>query len=46
MDDIWYSGAPDAELPSAELVVEEPVGAAAGQRAEGFVWIPADDDER
>jgi len=46
VDDIWYSGAPDAELPSAERVADEPVGAAAGQRAEGFVWIPADDDER
>jgi hypothetical protein len=44
-DDIWYSGAPDAEIPSAELVGNEPVGvAAAGDRSDGFVWIPADDE--
>jgi hypothetical protein len=44
-DDIWYSGAPDDELPSAELLRDEPVGAAAsGDRSVGFVWIPAEDE--
>jgi hypothetical protein len=44
-DDIWYSGAPDAELPSAELVTDEPVAVATGSdRSDGFVWIPADDE--
>ena len=44
-DDIWYSGAPDDELPAAELVSEEPVGvAAASERSETFVWIPAEEE--
>ena len=44
-DDIWYSGAPDEELPAAELLSGEPVGAAAStDRTEGFVWIPAEDE--
>ncbi len=46
-DDIWYSGAPDEELPAAERLSEEPVGAAAStDRTEGFVWIPAEDERR
>ena len=44
-DDIWYSGAPDDELPAAELLSGEPVGVAPGtERAESFVWIPAEDE--
>lgn len=45
-DDIWYSGAPDDELPSAERVDEEPVGATASGQRDGFVWIPADEEGR
>ncbi|MFN8520239.1 MAG: amidohydrolase [Chloroflexota bacterium] len=44
-DDIWYSGAPDDQLPAAELVGGTPVGvAASNERADEFVWVPADED--
>ncbi len=44
-DDIWYSGAPDEDLPVAELVPEQPVAVTSGaERTQEFVWIPADED--
>jgi amidohydrolase len=45
VEDIWYSGAPEDELPAAELIQEAPVAAAASKdRVNDFQWIPADED--